>query len=66
MIESLINLFAELHAIVFEEIVLPGLTAAGLLAHMEEAFDFTEWFLIGAIEVALLAAMILPIPCYIV
>jgi sterol desaturase/sphingolipid hydroxylase (fatty acid hydroxylase superfamily) len=61
MIESLINLFAELHAIVFEGIVLPGLTAAGLLAHMEEAFDFTEWFLIGAIEVALLAAILLPL-----
>lgn len=61
MMESLVDRFAELHAIIFERIVIPGLTTTGLLAHIEEAFNFTEWFLIGVIEVALLAAILLPL-----
>jgi len=41
----------------FEQAVQPLLFAAGLMRFAEEAFDATEWLVIGAIEVALLAAL---------
>ncbi|MEN9851726.1 MAG: hypothetical protein RL128_1889, partial [Pseudomonadota bacterium] len=53
--------FNAVHAALFEAVVLPMLARLDLLAHMEDAFDFTEWFLIGVIEVSLLAAILLPL-----
>ena len=53
--------FNEIQAALFESVVLPILTRLDLLAYMEDAFDFTEWFLIGVIEVSLLAAIMLPL-----
>lgn len=41
----------------FEQAVQPLLFAAGLMRFAEQAFDATEWLVIGAIEVALLAAL---------
>lgn len=41
----------------FEQAVQPLLFAVGLMRFAEQAFDATEWFVIGAIEVALLAAL---------
>ena len=61
MTEALIQLFAAGHDGLFEGLVLPLLSACGLMAYMEEAFDFTEWFLIGLLEVVFLAAVILPL-----
>lgn len=61
MIDSLVLWFSEIHAIVFESAVLPLLGVLGLRSFMEEAFDFTEWFLIGVFEMAVLAAVILPL-----
>jgi len=60
MIDLLSGVFATLHAALFESVVLPALSYLGLLAHTEDAFDFTEWFLIGVIEVTLLAAILIP------
>lgn len=50
--------FAALHQWVFEGAVLPLVYAAGLGAYAEQAFDWTEIFLIGAIEVSLLAVVL--------
>lgn len=61
MIDFLVSLFADVQVWLFESVVLPLLSAAGLRAHMEDAFTFTEWFLIGVVEVALLAAVLLPL-----
>ena len=61
MIDFLSGVFAEVHARLFESAVQPALAAMGLLAHSEDAFDFTEWFLIGVIEVCILAAILIPI-----
>jgi len=52
---------AQVHTVFFETVVLPALGVLGLRAYMEDAFDFTEWFLIGVVEVTLLAAVLLPI-----
>lgn len=59
--ETLSLAFAQAHTWLFEALVLPVLGRADLLAYAEDAFDFTEWFLIGAIEVVLLAAVIFPL-----
>ena len=45
--------FAALHGHVFETGVLPLVHALGLGGYAEQAFDGTEVFLIGAIEITL-------------
>ena len=49
--------FAALHGHVFESGVLPVLHELGLGGYAEQAFDGTEFFLIGAIEVTMLAVV---------
>ena len=62
MFDSLFNFvteqFAALHGHVFETGVLPVVHALGLGGSAEQAFDGTEFFLIGAIEITLLAAVL--------
>ncbi len=55
MFEWIANLFAALQDRVFETAVLPVMYAMDLGGYAEQAFDWTEIFLIGAIEVLLLA-----------
>ena len=59
MFDVLVNFvteqFAVLHAHVFETGVLPVVHALGLGGYAEQAFDGTEFFLVGAIEITLLA-----------
>lgn len=50
--------FAALHGLVFETGVLPVLHWLGLGGYAEQAFDGTEIFLIGAIEITLLAMIL--------
>lgn len=50
--------FAALHAHVFESTVLPVVHALGFGGYAEQAFNATEFFLIGAIEVTLLAIIL--------
>lgn len=61
MLDELINaltaLFAALHGHVFETGVLPLVHAFGMGGYAEQAFDGTEIFLIGAIEITLLAVV---------
>ena len=52
------NLFATLHGHVFETAVLPLLHALGYGGYAEQAFDATEFFLIGAIEITMLAIVL--------
>jgi sterol desaturase/sphingolipid hydroxylase (fatty acid hydroxylase superfamily) len=58
MFEFIVELFAKLHAHVFETTVLPLVHAAGFGGYAEQAFDATELFLIGAIEITLLAVIL--------
>jgi sterol desaturase/sphingolipid hydroxylase (fatty acid hydroxylase superfamily) len=55
MFEWIANLFAALQDRVFETAVLPVMYAMDLGGYAEQAFDWTEIFLIGAVEVLLLA-----------
>jgi sterol desaturase/sphingolipid hydroxylase (fatty acid hydroxylase superfamily) len=50
--------FAALQQWMFEGAVLPLVHAIGLGAYAEQAFDWTEVFLIGAIEISLLAIVL--------
>lgn len=61
MIEWLGRAFVAVHAWIFEQLVQPAMHAAGLMTYAEQAFDALEWVLIGAIEVALLAAVMIPL-----
>jgi sterol desaturase/sphingolipid hydroxylase (fatty acid hydroxylase superfamily) len=56
--ETLTGWFAAAHGWVFENAVQPALFALGFAAHTEPAFDATELFLIGAIEIAFLALVL--------
>ncbi len=58
MFDLISQWFAQFHAHVFESTVLPVLHAAGFGGFAEQAFDATELFLIGAIEVTLLALIL--------
>ena len=55
MFEWIANQFANLHDLAFESVVLPAIYQLGLGGYAEQAFDWTEFFLIGAIELPLLA-----------
>ncbi|MFN7219702.1 MAG: sterol desaturase family protein [Burkholderiales bacterium] len=58
MIDWIESIFAELQQHVFETGVLPVLHGLGLGGYAERAFDATEFFLIGAIEITLLALLL--------
>ncbi len=58
MFDWIANQFAALQDQVFETGVLPVMHALGLGGYAEQAFDWTEFFLIGAIEVTLLAILL--------
>jgi sterol desaturase/sphingolipid hydroxylase (fatty acid hydroxylase superfamily) len=58
MFEWIANLFPALQDRVFETTVLPVMYAVGLGGYAEQAFDWTEIFLIGAIEILLLAILL--------
>ena len=58
MLDAIENLFATLHGQVFESAVLPLVHALGFGGFAELAFDATEVFLIGAIEITLLAVVL--------
>ena len=49
MFDWIANQFAALHDQVFETGVLPVMHALGFGGYAEQAFDWTEFFLIGAI-----------------
>lgn len=58
MMESLIHLFATAHTALFENAVLPVVYALGLGGYAEQAFDWTEFFLIGVVEITLLVLVL--------
>jgi len=58
MFEWIANQFAALQAVFFQGVVLPAMHAAGLSRYAELAFGATEFFLIGAIEIPLLALVL--------
>jgi sterol desaturase/sphingolipid hydroxylase (fatty acid hydroxylase superfamily) len=53
-LESLARGVHALQQLLFEGAVQPALFALGLMRHAEELFDFTEWVVLGAIEIVVL------------
>ena len=61
MIASLSDSFAAVQAWLFEAVVQPLLFWSGLGEFAENAFEGTEWFLIGVCELALLWLVLRPL-----
>lgn len=57
LLAPLVALVGWLQGLLFEQAVQPVLFAFGLMSHAEVMFDFTEWAVIGALEIAALAAV---------
>jgi sterol desaturase/sphingolipid hydroxylase (fatty acid hydroxylase superfamily) len=53
--------FGEVHGWLFQSVVLPIVQWSGLSVYTEDAFDGTEEFLFGALQVLLLAAVLMPL-----
>jgi sterol desaturase/sphingolipid hydroxylase (fatty acid hydroxylase superfamily) len=65
MISALVDYFSQAHGWLFEAIVSPFIYLAGLGEFTEEAFEGTEWFLIGVCELALLYVILRPLEAWI-
>jgi len=65
MIATLIEWFSEAHGWLFQSAVQPMLFLLGLGDVVEEAFDGTEWFMIGLIEIALIYLLLRPLEAWI-
>lgn len=59
--ETLLNGFVTSQAWLFEHLVNPLLPTLGLLAYQEEAFDATEFAMVGFAEIALLVMLFRPL-----
>jgi sterol desaturase/sphingolipid hydroxylase (fatty acid hydroxylase superfamily) len=59
--ESLASLIGTVQGWLFQSVVLPLLAWAGALQYAEDAFNGTEEFVLGALEIGLLAAILLPL-----
>jgi sterol desaturase/sphingolipid hydroxylase (fatty acid hydroxylase superfamily) len=64
MMQFMSDLFGNAQGWLFQDIVQPGIFLLGLGAYTEEAFEGTEWFLIGVCELALLFAVLRPLEAW--
>ena len=65
MIQFFIDLFGVIQGWLFEHALEPLMFASGLGGFAEEAFEGTEWFLIGLVEVAALYLVLRPLEAWI-
>jgi sterol desaturase/sphingolipid hydroxylase (fatty acid hydroxylase superfamily) len=61
MIQFFIDLFGGAHGWLFEHVVEPFIFVSGLGEFTEEAFEGTEWFLVGMVELAALYLVLRPL-----
>ena len=61
LMDMLGNGFTALHAWLFESLVQPAMYALGLMAYVENAYDATELFLYGVLEITLLFVLFRPL-----
>lgn len=61
MIDTLVNAFTAVQAWLFETAVQPLLYEAGLMSFLEPAYTATEFFLLGVVQVVLLALLLRPL-----
>ncbi len=65
MIHALVEWFSDMHGWLFQSVVQPFLYTFALGDITEEAFDGTEWFLLGLIELTLLYLILRPLETWI-
>ena len=65
MIQFFIDLFGVVQGWLFEHVLEPLMFVSGLGGFAEEAFEGTEWFLIGLVEVAALYLVLRPLEAWI-
>lgn len=61
MIDILVDAFTAVQAWLFEAAVQPLLYETGLMSFQEPAYEATEWFLLGVVQVVLLALLLRPL-----
>ncbi len=61
MIDAIVNAFTAVQAWLFESVVQPVLYEAGLMSFLEPAYSATEFFLLGLVQVVLLALLLRPL-----
>jgi sterol desaturase/sphingolipid hydroxylase (fatty acid hydroxylase superfamily) len=61
MIEQVQSAFDTVHTALFEAVVQPLVYAMGWMAHLEDAYTATEWFLLGLVQVTLLYIVLRPL-----
>lgn len=61
MFDPVSRAFDALHTALFEQAVQPLIYAAGWMAFLDDAYAGTEWFLLGAVQVLLLYAVLRPL-----
>jgi len=63
-VNTLIDWFTRLQALVYENAVLPSLYALGLMDFAELAFDATEFVLLGIVEILLIYLLLRPLEAW--
>ncbi|MDZ7653171.1 MAG: sterol desaturase family protein [Burkholderiaceae bacterium] len=61
MFDSLQRIFDTVQTTLFEALVQPLIYRMGWMAHLEDAYGATEWFLLGVIQVVVLYAILRPL-----
>lgn len=61
MFDTLQSAFDALHTALFESLVQPLIYQFGLMAHLEDAYTGTEWFLLGVLQVVGLYVVLRPL-----
>ena len=55
LIQSIQNAYADLHTWLYTQMVEPILFHTGAMAWAEDLFDGTEWFMLGVIQILIIA-----------
>jgi sterol desaturase/sphingolipid hydroxylase (fatty acid hydroxylase superfamily) len=61
MFDAIQSAFDSVHTALFESVVQPVVYAMGWMAHLEDAYTATEWFLLGIVQVCLLYVVLRPL-----
>lgn len=64
MLESVQRVFDAAHTQLFESAVQPLVYSLGWMAHVEDAYVATEWFLLGAVQIVAMLVVLRPLEAW--
>jgi sterol desaturase/sphingolipid hydroxylase (fatty acid hydroxylase superfamily) len=64
VIEFANQILAAIQGWIFETLVQPAMFNLGLAAFIEDAYDGTEWFILGVVEIVILYALLRPLEAW--